>query len=105
MEAGAANNHIGYSLYDYTSLYREAKKVNWDLSKINKKCNTVCSTFASVCINATGTKITKHLNGYSDSVKTNLKNTGAFTFIKYSKDKVMRGDVLVIQKKHVGVAT
>ncbi len=104
MEAGAANDHIGYGVNDYTSLYYEAEKVNWDLSKITTDCNTVCSTFVAVCINAVGTGITKHLNGYSDSVKTNLQATGDFTFIDYDISKVMRGDVLVIRGEHVGMA-
>ena len=103
-EAGAKNNKIGYGVNEYGSLYREAKKVNWDLSKITTKCNTVCSAFAAVCINAAGTPITKDLNGYSTSVKTHLKNTGDFNFYDYKKSKTMRGDVLVITRRHVGMA-
>lgn len=104
VEAGAANNHIGYGVNNYRSLYDEAKKVNWDLSKIKTDCNTVCSAFISVCINATGTKITKDLNGYSNSVKTHLKNTGAFNFYDYKKSDLKRGDVLVKTRVHVGMA-
>ena len=104
MEAGAKNNHIGYSVDNYESLYDEAKKVNWDLSKITKDCDTVCSTFVAVCINATGVPITKHLNGFSSDVRDKLKNTGAFQIISYDANNLNRGDVLVWESVHVGVA-
>lgn len=104
-EAGAANNHIGYSVLNYRSLYNHAKKANWDLSKINKNVDTVCSAFASVCINAAGVKITKDLNGFSYSVKNHLKNTGAFKFYDYKKSSVLRGDILVKAGNHMAIAT
>ncbi len=103
-EQGAKNNHIGYGVNDYTSLYYAAKAKKWDLSKINKNVNTVCSAFASVCINAAGVSITKDLNGYSPNVIDKLKDTGAFTIMKYDKKKVQRGDILVRYKIHVGIA-
>ncbi len=94
-EAGADNNHIGYGVNGFSSLYNEAKKVNWDLSKINKNVNTVCSTFVSVCINAAGTEMDKNLNGYAKNQKK-FEKTGDFEIIKpYSKSKVMRGDIIV----------
>ncbi len=103
-EQGAKNNHIGYGVNDYTSLYYEAKKVKWDLSQVKKNVNTVCSAFASVCINASGVKITKDLNGYSPNVKDKLKETGEFTILNYDKSKVQRGDILIRYKIHVGIA-
>lgn len=103
-EQGANNNHIGYGVNDYTSLYYEAKKVKWDLTQVKTNVNTVCSAFASVCINAAGVTITKDLNGYSPNVKDKLKETGEFTIINYEKSKVQRGDILIIYKQHVGIA-
>ena len=102
-EQGAINNHIGYGINGYSSLYKEAKKVDWDLSKITKNVNTVCSAFISVCINAAGVSITKDLNGFGN-VQPDLENTGAFIIKPYNKNDVMRGDILVREKKHMAIA-
>lgn len=102
-EQGAKNNHIGYGVNGYSTLYKEAKKLDWDLSRITKDVNTTCSTFVAVCINAAGTKITKDLNGFAN-VKPDLQATSAFTIMSYNKDNVMRGDILVREKKHMAIA-
>ena len=53
VEAGCANDNIGYGQGDRNTLNTEAKKVNYDLSKVGK-CNTDCSEFMNVCAVASG---------------------------------------------------
>ena len=104
MEQRTKNDQIGYGVNDYRSLYYVAKKVNWNLSKITTNVNTVCSIFVSVCINASGVSITKDLNGFDCNVKQNLINTKEFEVMKYNKNKLMRGVVLIIKCQHTGMA-
>jgi N-acetylmuramoyl-L-alanine amidase len=48
-KAGCDNNKIGYSQATRKSLYEEAKKVNYDLSRIEKECEADCASFAWLC--------------------------------------------------------
>lgn len=95
MHDGAKNDNIGYCSHDFLSLYEEAKKVNWDLTKVEKKSYVVCSTFVSVCINANGTKIKAALDGFADDNEARFKNTGDFKIIPYDYKKLKRGDIIV----------
>ena len=50
------NNNIGYDIGkpDRFTAYDEAKKHNWDISKIDVKCETTCSQAVSMCMRAAG---------------------------------------------------
>lgn len=78
IEAGCKNDNIGYSQADRNSLNIEAKKVNYDLSKIKVKCNTDCSEFQNVAAVASGAKgVTHASNGWTTStMKFALKSAG-----------------------------
>ena len=78
VEAGCANNNIGYGQGDRNTLNTEAKKVNYDLSKIKTKCNTDCSEFMNVCAVASGAPgVTHAANGWTTStMKKALQNAG-----------------------------
>lgn len=101
-EAACNNNNIGYSQYntygkDRTSLYHEAKKVNFDIAKITTKCNVDCSALMAVCSIAAGSEVP-----YTTSTHTMASafNNGDY---EIKKDKIYfsdtsylrRGDILL----------
>lgn len=106
MEAACKNDLIGYDQNQRTTLYNEAKKVGWDLSKVKVACETDCSALVAVCCNAAGLSVSKDI--YTGNEVAALKQTGAFTVLtakKYldSPDYLERGDVLVKQYAHTAV--
>ena len=98
MEQACANNNIGYDQGQRTTLYTFAKEVNWDISKITKKCETDCSALVAVCCNAAGVNVNKDM--YTGNQKSVLNATGKFTAYTASKyvsgcDYLKRGDILL----------
>lgn len=66
IEAACANNNIGYGQADRNTANTEAKKVDYDISKIKTKCNTDCSALqnlAAVASDAPG--VTYGSNGWT----------------------------------------
>ena len=97
-EQGCDNDNVGYDQSDRTSLFVQAKKVDFDLSKIKVKCNADCSSFMSVCANAAGIKVSKDM--YTGNELETLRATGKFTIYTSSEytskpDKLKRGDILL----------
>lgn len=103
MRQACANNKIGYSQPDRLSLYNEARKHNYDLSKVGS-CNCDCSSLDGVCINAAGVKIDPTI--YSGSAPTLIMNTGKFTKITdpklCKKGKGLRAGDILWRKGHMG---
>lgn len=98
MEQACANDNIGYDQGQRTTLYTQAKAVNWDLSKITTACECDCSSLVAVCVNAAGIAVNKDM--YTGNEKTALANTGAFEVYTESKyisksTYLMRGDILL----------
>ena len=98
MEQACANDLIGYDQNQRTTLYTQAKAVNWDISKVATACECDCSSLVAVCVNAAGITVSKDI--YTGNEKTALANTGAFTVLTDSKyiskaDFLKRGDILL----------
>ena len=98
MEQACANDKIGYDQGQRTTLYTQAKAVNWDLSKIKTACECDCSSLVAVCVNAAGITVSKDI--YTGNEKAALNATGAFTVLTDSKyigksDSLKRGDILL----------
>ncbi len=49
MAAAIANRHIGYDQYQRDTLYREAAKFGFDVSRVTKDVETDCSALVRVC--------------------------------------------------------
>lgn len=108
MKKGCANDHIGYdqNYPDRGTLYNEAKKVGWDMSKVKKDCETTCTCIISVCLNAEGIKMPRYW--MSGDVKDDLEATGLFYIFdseKYTQSsaRLVAGDILVNPGKHTAV--
>ena len=98
MEQACANDKIGYDQNQRTTLYTQAKAVNWDISKVATACECDCSSLVAVCVNAAGITASKDI--YTGNEKTALANTGAFEVLTDSKYITMakylkRGDILL----------
>lgn len=100
-------NAGGYDQYERTTLYNEAKRLNWDIKAITKPCESDCSASVAVCINAAGIPISKDM--YTGNEKQLIEATGAFetySAAEYTQqsDKLKKGDIL--QKKgHTSIVT
>lgn len=106
-EKGCANNNIGYDQNQRNTLNTQAKRVNYDLSKITTKCETDCSAFMTVCAIAGGANIVYgKTNGPTTStMKSKFSASGDYTVLTDSKyltsDKYLkRGDILVKAGSH-----
>lgn len=78
VEAGCANDKIGYSQSGRNTLNARAKEVSYDLSKITTACNTDCSAYMNVCAVASGSPdVTYGSNGWTTSnMKSKLQAAG-----------------------------
>ena len=106
----ANNNHIGYNQSNRDSYYNELKKVNYNPSKIAKKCDADCSAGVIANIKAAG-----HLLGiknlqtitctYTGNMREALSDVGfkILTDSKYltSDNYLLEGDILLNDKCHV----
>jgi hypothetical protein len=108
-EAACANNKIGYSQSGRTSLYNEAKEVNFDLSKIMTACNTDCSAFMAVCAIAGGAKVSPSVTTRNMAkIRTDIDTFATCGSYEVKTDSIYfssaeylkRGDILVKEGSH-----
>ena len=105
MEQACANDKIGYDQSQRTTLYSQAEKLCWDISKIENRCECDCSSLVSVCINASGVAVSKDM--YTGNQKQVLLATSKFDLLEDSKyltsyKHLRRGDVL-LAKGHTAI--
>lgn len=105
-EAIVAAN-VGYNQDRRTTLYNEAVKVGFDISKIKIPTETDCSAMVAVCCNAAGLKVSKDM--YTGNERQALLDTGAFVVYDdpehcTSSQKLKRGDIL-LKKGHTCIVT
>lgn len=110
-ENGCNNRHIGYDQNQRNTLRTQAKKVDFDLSKIITPCECDCSSFMAVCAEAVGISIP--YNGTNAPTTSTMRaaftSTGMFEALSDSKyltsDKYLkRGDILVKPESHTVMA-
>ena len=105
-EKGCANNKIGYDQNQRNTLNTQAKKVDYDLSKITTACETDCSAFMTVCAISGGANISYGTNAPTTStMKSKFTANGDYKVLTDSKyltsDKnLKRGDILVKAGSH-----
>lgn len=106
-EKACSNDNIGYDQNQRNSCYTQAKKVGYDISRINTPCETDCSALMTLCAIAGGARSLE----YSDNAPTTRTMVNAFvltglydkfTDSKYltSPDYLRRGDILVQPGSH-----
>lgn len=99
MQRACDNKHIGYDQYQRNTLYTQAEKVGFDVSKVKTNCETDCSALVRVCCASAGI-MGLPSDFRTGNMPTNLMKTGQFTEMvgdKYQKksEYLRRGDVLV----------
>ena len=105
-EDACANKNIGYDQYQRNTLYSQARKVDFDLSKVTTPCECDCSSLMHVCALAGGANITYGANGTATiDMKKRFTWDGeyeALTDKKYltSDQYLKRGDILVKEGSH-----
>lgn len=110
MEAACVNDNIGYDQGQRNTLFEQAKKVNFDCSKIVVKCECDCSSLIHVAVIAAGAKLTYGSNGFTTRTMVNkLVASGDYEKLTDSKyltsDKYLkRGDILVKEGSHCVMA-
>lgn len=103
VKAAVANKKIGYDQYQRNTLYKEAEKVGFDVSKVTAPCETDCSALVRVCCAYAG--ITDLPSDFrTGNMPSNLLKTGRFielTGDKYTKQSayLKAGDILVTKTK------
>lgn len=112
MEKAAENDHIGYDQNQRNTLLTQARKFNYDVSKVTEDCETDCSALVSVACMYAGipeSYLTLHGNcATTRTLRQILKATGevdVFTTPLYTSksDKLLRGDILLKEGSHVAV--
>lgn len=101
MEQACENENVGYDQYERNALWRLAKEVGFDISKVSEPCETDCSALVRVCCAYAG--ITTGDFTTADAPAALLR-TGAFVEMKgdrYQDGELYlgRGDVLVTRTK------
>ena len=105
-EAACANENIGYDQHGRNTLYKESKKVEFDLSAITEACECDCSSLMHVCAIAGGANLTYGSNGHT--TRTMVKEfTASGEYVKLTgseyltSDRLLkRGDILVKEGSH-----
>lgn len=112
MENASKNDLIGYDQNQRNTLLKEARKHNYDISKVDVPCECDCSSLVSVaCMYAGIPESTLTLNGNcctTSTLRQCLKSTGEveiFTTPLYltRTDRLKRGDILIKEGHHVVV--
>lgn len=99
MQAACDNSKIGYDQYQRNTLYTQASKVGFDISKVTVACETDCSALVRVCCAYAG--IMGLPSGFrTGNMPKNLLATGEFVELTGSKytnqsDYLGAGDILV----------
>ena len=108
-EKACANSNIGYDQNQRNTLYKYAKAVNFDLSKITDKCECDCSSLMHICAISGGAKLSYGANGFfTGNMVNGFVKSGDYEKLTESKyltsDKLlMRGDILVRESGHTAM--
>lgn len=99
-EQAAANDNVGYDQPDRYSFYEQAKLKNFDISKIDKPCNTDCSQMVTTLTLGQGVpRLSKYV--WTANMVEAFQYTKAFDIILYQNQKQLRrGDALLTVTKH-----
>lgn len=106
IEVACANNYIGYGQSDRNTANVEAKKVNYDISKIKTKCNVDCSALQNLAAVASGAKgVTYGSNGWTTSTMKSALKAAGYIIIEdksylTSADYCVRGAIYVKSGSH-----
>lgn len=106
--AAACNNpNLGYDQSGRNTGLQEAKKVDWDFSRITKPAEFDCSSLAAACVQAAGVNVWNGGNAPTTrTLERVLVGTGAFEALRDEKyltgtGYLLEGDILLKPGSHV----
>lgn len=100
VEQACKNDKIGYDQRQRNTLYNQALKVDFDLSKIKVPCECDCSALMHVAVIAGGANISYGSNGFSTRTMVNrLLASKEYEELPSAKN-LRRGDILVREGTH-----
>ena len=109
-EKGCANKNIGYDMNQRNTMHTQAKKVGYDLSKIDEPCETDCSAFMTACAIAAGVKSLEYTGNAptTSTMRRAFAESGAYDALTDSKyltsDRYLkRGDILAAEGHHTAM--
>ena len=110
-EKAAKNDNVGYDMYQRYTFWAALQKAGWDPAKISEPCEADCSSGVTAIVRAIGFELgIKKLQNipettYTENMRDAFVKAGfeVLTAQKYKKsqDYLMRGDILLNDKKHV----
>ena len=108
-EDACNNPNVGYDQGQRNDLRDEAKKVDYQLDKIETPCESDCSSFMGVCIEATGIQLPEGNGPTTRTLRRVLESTGEFEILTDSKyltgdSHLMRSDILCKEGSHTVMA-
>lgn len=108
-EDACNNPNVGYDQGGRNSLRAEAKKVGYFLNLIKTPCESDCSAFMGVCVEAAGIMLPDGNGPTTRTLRRVLEATGEFEILAESKyltsDKyLLRGDILCKENSHTVMA-
>lgn len=100
------NSCVGYDQNERTSLYSALKAVNWDYTKLTKKCECDCSELIACAVNCVFGKAVIFSSVYTGNLNAALVNSGYFKKLTGSKyltsgAYLKAGDVINRPGRHV----
>lgn len=108
-EDGCKNPFIGYDQGQRNDLRTEAKKVGYNLSMVATPCESDCSSFMGVCVEAAGIQLPEGNGPTTRTLRRVLEDTGEFEILTDSKyltgdAYLRRGDILCKEGSHTVMA-
>lgn len=106
-EKACANKNIGYDMNQRNTMHTQARKVGYDLSKIDVPCETDCSALQTACAIAAGVTSLEYTGNAptTSTMRRAFTESGAYTALTDNKylnsDRFLkRGDILVAEGHH-----
>lgn len=100
VEQACGNDKIGYDQRQRNTLYNQALKVDFDLSKIKVPCECDCSSLIHVAVIAGGANVSYGSNGFTTrTMADRLLASKEYEELPSAKN-LKRGDILVREGKH-----
>lgn len=108
-EAACSNPNVGYDKGQRNTLRAEARKVDFQLDKIGMPCESDCSSFMGVCVEAAGIQLPEGNGPTTSTLRKVLEQTGEFEILTHEKyltgdAYLMRSDILCKEGEHTVMA-
>lgn len=104
-EDACNNPKVGYDRGERNDLRTEAKRVDYQLDKIETPCESDCSSLMGVCVEAAGIRLPEGNGPTTRTLRRVLEQSGEFEILTADKylttdQHTLRGDILCAEGEH-----